>query len=63
MKQPNIYCATPSLADMFLNTATEIQPGKWVPARPLDGGPFWKRFIAAWKVFTGRADALVWIGQ
>lgn len=34
--------------------------GEWVPARPLGG---MVRFKAAWLVFTGRADALIWPGQ
>jgi hypothetical protein len=35
----------------------------WVPARPLDGGPFWQRWKLAWAVFRGRADALFWVRQ
>ncbi len=39
--------------------------GEWVPYRPvaypgLYG--FWMRIKAAWKVATGRADAVVWPG-
>lgn len=37
-----------------------LPDGRWVPARPLGG---WGRWRAAWLVFTGRADALVWPGQ
>lgn len=36
--------------------------GKWYPARPL-GAPFrGYRLKAAWLVFTGQADALIWPG-
>ncbi len=34
--------------------------GQWVPARPLGFASPWYRWKAAWLVFTGRADALVW---
>jgi hypothetical protein len=34
--------------------------GKWVPARPLGFPSFGYRIKAAWLVFTGRADALIW---
>lgn len=30
---------------------------KWVPARPMSGMGRWR---AAWLVFTGQADALLW---
>jgi hypothetical protein len=38
--------------------------GHWVPARP-EGFASWRyRVKAAWMVFTGKADALVWpVGQ
>lgn len=44
--------------------AAGLPDGRYVPARPL---PFYGgivgRFKAAWLVFTGKADALVWPGQ
>ena len=43
-------------------TEREIQPGVWVPARPLDG-PFLWRLTAAWEVLRGRADAFTWPEQ
>jgi hypothetical protein len=42
-----------------------LPDGRWVPARPQTASqldPF-GRFKAAWMVFTGKADALVWPGQ
>lgn len=35
----------------------------WAPARPEPFYRKWGRLKAAWLVFTGRADALVWPGQ
>lgn len=37
----------------------ELEPGKYVPCRPWDG-PFIWRLKAAWKVLTGKYDALDW---
>jgi hypothetical protein len=34
--------------------------GKWVPNRPEGFASGWYRWKAAWLVFTGRADALIW---
>lgn len=44
------------------NTGVEIEPNRWVPARPLDG-PFIWRVKAAWEVLMSRADALTWEKQ
>lgn len=42
---------------------TQISENLWVLARPL-GFPSWReRWVRAWHVFTGRADALYWKGQ
>ena len=41
---------------------TRLGPNNWVPARPLGYASYTLRFRAAWLVFTGRADALVWPG-
>ena len=32
----------------------------WLPARPTGYQSFFQRWRAAWLVFTGQADALVW---
>lgn len=42
---------------------TQLPNGKWVPARPLGFASFSHRCRAAWLVFTGKADALLWEGQ
>lgn len=34
--------------------------GQCVPARPAGFASIWYRIHAAWLVWTGRADALVW---
>lgn len=35
----------------------------WAEARPVSINSWKMRFILAWKVFTGQADALVWYGN
>jgi hypothetical protein len=35
----------------------------WTPARPIGMGGFKLRVKKAWKVFTGKADVLVWHRQ
>lgn len=39
--------------------------GLWTQARPMSwpGINLKKRIVAAWMVFTGRADVLVWLGD
>lgn len=37
--------------------------GNWTPARPEGMGGIKRRFQKAWKVFTGKADVLVWHKQ
>jgi hypothetical protein len=32
----------------------------WVPARPMSGSFLFEKTKAAWEVFRGRADAVVW---
>lgn len=34
--------------------------GKWVPARALLYPSIWQRLRAAWLVFKGAADAVIW---
>lgn len=36
--------------------------GQWMPCRPDIEMSLGKRIRAAWLVFTGRADALIWPG-
>ena len=44
------------------DVSTEVN-GKWVEARPLGYSSFFRRFKLAWKVFTGKYDALKWDSQ
>ena len=55
-------------AETFKNMdcQTEVRTpdgGKWVMARPEPYYHWTARFKLAWLVFTGRADAVTWIGQ
>lgn len=36
---------------------------QWVPARPMGYGGLIHRAKLAWKVFTGKADAVTWPGN
>lgn len=54
------------MSEAWLRSLGEVQAGlpdgRYVPSRPL---PFFGRFgrwRAAWLVFSGKADALVWPG-
>lgn len=38
----------------------EVKPDVWAPYSPLDYSPWWYRFIVAWRVFTGKYDAVEW---
>ena len=57
MKGVNIW-KLQNLLNCCMSNSTEID-GKWVPARPI-GWQGWRRFKAAWLVFTGKADAVIW---
>lgn len=62
MNTPNVY-----LADSFnkmLKNQKQID-GKWVIARPLGLPGLYLRYRlqVAWRVFTGRYDAMEWEGQ
>jgi hypothetical protein len=43
--------------------STKLPDGRWVPCRGLGWQSWHIRWQAAWLVFTGRADALLWDGQ
>jgi len=59
MRVPDQY-----MADEIKNwdVSTEVRPGMWVCARPLSlsGRGIRRRVKAAWAVFLGRADVLLW---
>lgn len=62
MKDPNIWFLNEVIKSSKENAA-EVAPGVWVPARP-EGFSSWSyRLKAAWLVFTGKADALIWPGN
>ena len=51
-----------SLFQSANSCATEIEPGKYVPARPLND-PWGWRLEHAWGVLTGKYDAVKWPGE
>lgn len=59
----------PNICDVIgvIRTAADAQcglpDGRYVPARPMAYQSWGMRWKAAWLVFTGRADALLWPGQ
>lgn len=65
MKDPAIINMTPEWAKEIANpTALAGLPdGRWVPARPCGYSSPIERLKAAWLVWSGRADALIWPGQ
>lgn len=61
MKYPNVW-KVDQVIKMTAQVSTQVN-GQWVPARPMGFASTPRRFYAAWLVWTGRADALVWEGQ
>ena len=62
-KYPAIIHLTEQWLCGLTDTQVGLPDGRWVPARCQ---PFYGRlgrWRAAWLVFTGRADALVWPGE
>lgn len=64
----SIFKRTPNVitVDSVIASAKEttvLIEGKWIPARPEGYWAFTARVKAAWKVFIGHADALVWDKQ
>ena len=50
----------------LINTVDEITvkiDKSWIPARPIGAFGINNRFKAAWLVFTGKADAVIWPGN
>ena len=62
MRTPVIYSADQIKS---WNVQKQGKNGLWTQARPLSwpGLNLWRRIAAAWIVFTGRADVLVWLGE
>lgn len=63
-KSPNVW-GLKSLVDHCTSggVSCQISTGAWVPARPLGFDSIGSRVKAAWLVFTGKADAVVWPEQ
>ncbi len=65
-KFPTIIKSCPviwRLKDLIISAnelSTEVEKGKWVPARPIGAFGIIHRLKATWLVFTGRADAVTW---
>jgi hypothetical protein len=62
MRYPNI-CHAEHLIAHGKEDMSRLPNGRWVAARALGFASWRHRWHAAWLVFTGRADALVWEGQ
>lgn len=59
MRQPPTIWSLQSLVEWTTQALTQID-GKWVPKRPMGGVGLSDRIKAAWLVFTGKADAVIW---
>lgn len=62
MKYPTIYKLEGLAALAEGDVKAQAEDGHWVPARPLGLSSWRLRLKAAWLVFTGRADAVLWPG-
>jgi hypothetical protein len=67
VKYPNIIKMTQDWVDSLDENQMGIEITKgyaiWVPKRTEGFPSAWQRLRAAWLVFTGRADALIWFGE
>jgi hypothetical protein len=63
MRYPDIIYLSPNWVESINEVQAQIEPNKWVPARPLGFQSLRTRIRAAWLVWTGKADALIWPGQ
>lgn len=64
MRATTIHYGHRKFFEMALESDAGLPDGRWVPARCSGTRTsFFGRLQAAWLVFIGRADALVWIGQ
>lgn len=54
-----------NIRDLARSNETEIRPGEWVPARPMNykHDTVLGRLKTAWHVLTGKADAVYWPEQ
>ena len=57
MRYPNIF----TVGGLVHATKIEVKiDDHWVPLRPEGFRSIWHRFQAAWLVFRGEADAVIW---
>jgi hypothetical protein len=63
MKRYPSICIISAVIEDGKAVSCGLPDGRYVPARPLGWQSWTIRWKAAWLVFTGRADALVWEGQ
>lgn len=61
MKSPNIFHLG-HLLDYVRKVSVQVD-GSWVPARPIGMYGLMPRLKAAWLVFSGKADAVIWPGR
>lgn len=63
MREANVYTAD-TLDKRYYGTR-QRENGAWVMARPVNYQAmfWWERLAVAWKVFTGKYDALKWVDQ
>jgi hypothetical protein len=62
MRAPGIIHAD-SITSNRTTVQREERPGVWVAARPEPYHSITQRWRAAWLVWTGKADALLWRDQ
>ena len=60
MKDPNIIKMSPNWVNSLEEWQSSNDGENWVPSRAVGFASPWYRIKAAWLVFTGKADALVW---
>lgn len=62
MRGTTIHYASPEWVELLKNNQAGLSNGRWVPSRTYGHRQgFFERLYAAWLVFTGRADALIWM--
>lgn len=60
---PNLLSAYKIAEGRYNSTTTGLADGTYRIARPCGCAGFLQRLTWAWRVFTGRYDALIWPGQ
>ncbi|WP_155253455.1 hypothetical protein [Bradyrhizobium japonicum] len=62
MRGTTVHYASPEWVNLLQNNQRGLPDGRWVPARYYGNRTsLFERLGAAWLVFTGKADALVWM--